>query len=129
MGRIIVQVEIFNPSDKSKYIKCSMFVDTGAASLILPSVWKDRLGTFSSIENVELILANNEVIKGEACGPVGIKIEGFRKIYNEVIFMEMDETKEGEYEPLLGYIILEQAQAAIDMLGHRLVHVKYIDCK
>jgi len=129
MGRIIVQVEIFNPSDKSKYIKCSMFVDTGAGSLILPSAWKSRLGTFSSMEKVELILANNEVIKGEACGPVGIKIEGFRKIYNEVIFMEMDETKEGEYEPLLGYIILEQAQAAIDMLGHRLVPVKYIDCK
>lgn len=32
-------------------------------------------------------------------------------------------------EPLLGYVILEQAQAAVDMLGHRLVPVRYIDMK
>ena len=43
--------------------------------------------------------------------------------------MEMEEAKDGEYEPLLGYIILEQAQAAVDMLSHRLGPVKYIDCK
>ena len=32
-------------------------------------------------------------------------------------------------EPLLGYVILEQAQAAVDMLGHRLVPVPYVDMK
>ena len=41
----------------------------------------------------------------------------------------MGSADEGEYEPLLGYVILEQAQAAVDMLGHRLVPVKYIDMK
>jgi len=35
----------------------------------------------------------------------------------------------GEYEPLIGYVILEQAQAAVDMLGHRLVPVKRMDLK
>ncbi len=129
MGRIIVQVEISNPSDDGKSMTCSMFVDTGAAGLILPSAWKRHLGEFVNIEPVELILANNEVITGEACGPVGIQIEGFRKIFNEVIFMEMEKAEKGNYEPLLGYVILEQAQVAIDMLGHRLVPVKYIDCK
>jgi hypothetical protein len=29
----------------------------------------------------------------------------------------------------LGYIVLEQCQAAVDMLGHRLVHVKKTDLK
>ena len=129
MGRIVAQVEISNPSNEGKTLKCSMFVDTGAAGLILPMVWRNRLGKFSSNEIVDLILANNEVVKGEACGPVGIKIEGFRKIYNEVIFMEMERAEDVEYEPLLGYVILEQAQIAVDMLGHRLVPVKYIDCK
>lgn len=33
------------------------------------------------------------------------------------------------YEPLVGYIVLEQAQAAVDMLGHRLIHVKKTDLK
>ena len=41
----------------------------------------------------------------------------------------MGSEDEGEYEPLLGYVILEQAQAAVDMLGYRLVPVKYIDMK
>lgn len=35
----------------------------------------------------------------------------------------------GEYEPLIGYIILEQSQAAVDMLGHRLIPIKHMDLK
>ncbi len=31
---------------------------------------------------------------------------------------------DGVYEPLIGYIVLAQSQAAVDMLGRRLVHVK-----
>ena len=76
-----------------------------------------------------MLLANNQEIRGFACGPAEIQIEGFRSIYNEAIFMEMDKSENGEYEPLLGYIILEQSQVALDMLGHRLVPVKYMDCK
>jgi hypothetical protein len=59
---------------------------------------------------------------------VEIKIEGFEPGYNEVLFLDM-EPVDGIYEPLIGYIILEQAQAAVDMLGHRLVHVKKADLK
>ena len=33
------------------------------------------------------------------------------------------------YEPIPGHIALEQAGAAVDMLGHRLVHVKRADLK
>jgi len=129
MGRIVTQVEITNPFNGEKKLTCSVFVDTGAAGLILPMEWDKRLGEFSSHEEVDLVLANNEIVKGKACGPAGIKIEGFRKIFNEVIFIEMEKTGEGEYEPLLGYVILEQSQVAVDMVGHRLVPVKYIDCK
>ena len=124
MGRIIVQVEISNPSDDGKTLTCSMFVDTGTSGLILPMAWKERLGKFLSSEVIDLVLANNEVLKGELCGPASIQIEGFRMHFNEVIFMEMESTEESEYQGLLGYIILEQAQAAVDMLGHRLVHVQ-----
>ena len=47
---------------------------------------------------------------------------------NEILFVDM-EPANGDYEPLIGYIILEQAQAAVDMLGHRLVPVKGMDLK
>jgi hypothetical protein len=39
------------------------------------------------------------------------------------------ESEDGVYEPLLGYIVLEQSAAAVDILGHRLIHVKRMDLK
>lgn len=38
-------------------------------------------------------------------------------------------SSDGVYEPLTGHIVLEQCQAAVDMLGHRLIHVKRMDLK
>ena len=35
----------------------------------------------------------------------------------------------GVYEPLVGSLPLEQSQAAVDMLGHRLVHARRVDLK
>jgi hypothetical protein len=55
-------------------------------------------------------------------------LEGFRQIFNEVAFVEMKPAN-GEYEPLIGYIVLEQSLAAVDMLGHRLVPIKHMDLK
>jgi hypothetical protein len=62
------------------------------------------------------------------CGPVRIEIEGFRTIYSEVLFIDMRPT-DGVYEPVLGYLPLEQSQAAVDMVGHRLVHARRVDLK
>lgn len=67
-------------------------------------------------------------MEGKICGPVRIQIEGFRPIYNEVLFVDMH-PEDGEYEPLIGYVILEQSQAAVDTLGHRLIPVKRMDLK
>ena len=126
MGRIIAQTRVTNLLDESKSLQCGMLVDTGAGALILPAAWKERLGEFPRTETVELLLANGEVVRGEACAPVEIEIEGFRPVVNEAVFVEA-ENENGE--PLLGYVILEQAQAAVDVLGHRLVPVRYIDMK
>ncbi len=105
MGRIVVQVKITNLFDEDKSIKCGMFVDTGAGALILPMTWKERLGNFKRSETVELQLANQDIVKGEACWPVEIKIEGFRPVSNEVVFVDMGSDEEKENEPLLGYVI------------------------
>jgi hypothetical protein len=72
--------------------------------------------------------SRNRESRGEVCGSIRIQIEGFRPIFNEVAFVEM-KPADGEYEPLIGHIILEQSQAAVDMLGHRLVSIKYMDLK
>ena len=36
---------------------------------------------------------------------------------------------DGEYEPLLGCIALEQSGVAVDMIGHGLLPVRYMDAK
>jgi hypothetical protein len=72
--------------------------------------------------------ATQETVEGEMCGPVRIQIEGFLSIYNEVLFLDM-QPDNGEYEPLIGSVILEKSQAAVGMLGHRLVPVKQMDLK
>jgi len=96
--------------------------------MTLPMAWRSKLGDIESIEEIELELANQSTTKGIICGPVKIQVEGFRPIYNEVLFVDMT-PENGTYEPLLGYIVLEQCQAGVDMLGHRLVHVKRMDLK
>ncbi len=126
LKRIIASVRIENVSDDSKSLSCNAFVDTEFSLMVLPSAWKDRLGDLESTGTVDV--ATQGRIRCELCGPVRIQIEGFRAIFNEVAFVEMNPA-DGEYEPLIGYIILEQSQAAVEMLGHRLVPIKHMDLK
>jgi predicted aspartyl protease len=128
MGRIVSSVKIENPADPNAKIRCDALVDTGASFMVLPNAWRDRLGKLDEIGKIELEIATQETVEGDVCGPVRIQIEGFRPIYNEVLFLDM-QPDNGEYEPLIGYVILEQSQAAVDMLGHRLVPVKRMDLK
>jgi predicted aspartyl protease len=128
MGRIVTSVTIKNASDATKSLRCDALVDTGASHMTLPSAWRERLGALEQIRTVELETATQDVIEGSICGPVRIEIEGFAPTFGEVLFVDMT-PRDGMYEPLVGYISLEQSQAAVDMLGHRLVHVKRMDLK
>ena len=103
-------------------------VDTGASHMVLPAAWRDRLGDLEQVATVALETATQDTVQGTICGPVRIEIEGFRPIFNEVLFLDMT-LADGEYEPLIGYVILEQSQAAVDMLGHRLIPVGRMDLK
>ena len=57
-----------------------------------------------------------------------IQVEGFRHTYAEVIFVDVA-PEDGVYEPLIGYLVLEQAQIAVDMIRHKLMPVKRLDLK
>ena len=128
MGRIVASVKIENTSDASKTLRCDALVDTGASFMVLPTAWKDRLGSLEAIREIEVETATQETVPREVCGPVRIQIEGFKPIFGEVLFVEMRPAN-GDYEPLIGYITLEQSQAGVDMLGHRLVPIKHMDLK
>jgi len=128
VGRIVTSVTIENATDASKALRCDALVDTGASFMVLPGAWRDRLGALKSSSEIQVETATQETVTAEVCGPVRIQIEGFRPIFNEVVFVDM-KPENGSFEPLIGYIVLEQSQASVDMLGHRLVPSKHIDLK
>ena len=116
MGRIVTRVTIENSLDPSKRIETDALVDIGAYMMILPSAWRDRLGELRKCDEVEIHLANKQTVMGTVCGPVLLQIPGFRQISSEVLFMDMHPAN-GEYEPLIGDITLEQSQAAVEWWG------------
>ena len=128
MGRIVVEVQIENGTDSTCRIHCDALVDTGAAYLTLPKAWQARLGQLTKLDTVEVETATQAVVSGDICGPVLLRMEHFRPVLTEVLFIDM-EPADGQYEPLIGYIPLEQAQAAVDLLGHRLVKISRVDLK
>jgi predicted aspartyl protease len=128
MGRIVASVWVGNQNDPSKKIRCDALVDTGASHVVLPTAWRDRLGDLEELTTLDFETAIGTPIRGVVCGPVRVQIEGFRPTFTEVAFVEM-EPQDGEYEPLIGYLALEQCGIAVDMLGHRLVPVKRLDLK
>ena len=128
MGRIIASVTIENAKDAEKNFRCDALVDTGASYLTLPMAWKDRLGKLDATRTVQCETATQEVVEAEVCGPVKIQIEGSPPIYSEVVFLEMRPSN-GIYDPLIGHLALQQSQAAVDMVSHRLIPVKYVDLK
>ena len=115
MGRILASVKIENLTDSEKNIRCDALVDTGTSFMVLPMAWRERLGDLHEIDKVNLELATQETVQGAICGPVKIQIEGFRPIYNEVIFVDM-KPEQGIYEPLIGYIIPTMAKVKFDGL-------------
>jgi hypothetical protein len=69
--------------------------------------FKERLGPLAVARPVALQKADHRVL---------------------VLFMDM-ELADGRYEPLLGYLTLEQCGIMVDMVGRRLANVPHLDLK
>lgn len=128
MSRIVTPVVIANALDPTKEIRCDALVDTGTSALVLPTAWADRLGALAPVRTVERETADQRIVSGEVRGPVKVQIEGFDAVFNEVVFIDM-QPQNGGYEPLIGYILLEQSRAAVDLVTHRLVTARRLDLK
>ncbi|MBX7218303.1 MAG: hypothetical protein K1Y36_00010 [Blastocatellia bacterium] len=128
MGRIVTAVRIENTTDPERTIRCNALVSTGTAHLVLPAAWRDQIGELNIVTSVDLEMPDGSTVRGDVYGPVRVTVDGFRPVYNEVVFLDMH-PENGIYEPLVGYLILEQCQAAVDMVGHRLLPVNRMDLK
>ena len=128
MGRIIVSASIENGLAPSFRIQSDALVDTRTAYLTLPAAWRERLGRLLRLDTVSVETATQAVVSGDICGPVLLRMGDFRPVLTEALFIEM-EPAESRYEPLIGTIPLEQAQAVVDMAGHRLAKFGRVDLK
>src|SRR2546427_38937 len=111
MSEIFSFVTVTSFADPTKTLKFQALIDTGASYLTLPNTWKDQLGELQLVNTVELETATQEKIEAEILGPVKIEVEGFRPVAGEVAFIEMTPAN-GNYEPLIGHFVLEQAGIA-----------------
>jgi hypothetical protein len=64
LKRIIVSVKVANVCDNSKSLSCNAFVDTEFSLMVLPAVWKDRLGNLESTRTIEFETANRVLYRG-----------------------------------------------------------------
>ena len=128
MGPIVVETTIENGADPNSKIVCDALVDAGAAYLTLPNAWRTRLGDLTTFATVEVETADQSVVSGDICGPLMLRFGGFRPVLAEALFIDMAPA-DGRYEALIGYIPLEQAQAVVDLAGHRLAKVDHVDLK
>ena len=123
MGRIVARASIENLQDSSSKMQVDLLVHTAAAYLTLPLAWKERLGNLRSFGTVRTQFADQKIGTAEVFGPVLLKINGFREINTEVLFLDMQPAENGGYEPLLGYIPLEQASTSSRKFFHFLDEV------
>ncbi len=122
MGRIIANLKLADTEGSQAPISVDALVDTGATYLTLPYAMKDRISGVRKKRDVVCSLASGSV-NGEIFAPVDVIINDFDVITTEVLCVPDCN------EVLLGYIPLEAANVAVDMLGHRLVKLNKIDLK
>lgn len=120
MGRIICQVTLRNPMDADHEITFDGLVDTRASHLVLPLDWRERLGKFRSEQQVALSLAS-DIIEGTLCGPVEVELEGFRPVFTEALFVDMQPGDRANTKPSSVTSSWKYIPVAVDMVGHRLV--------
>jgi len=128
MGRIVSPISIINPVHNECKVTLNALVDTGASALFLPDSYQSRLGEIEELEPTYCTFADGSRKLSKRFGPVKIQLDGFQSIYNEVIFLPPDE-QGNDIEALIGYIVLEQSRAGVDMVGHRLFKVDSYDLK
>jgi len=128
MGEVVVQVSVTNGRDPGRKKSFAALVDTGAYGLVLPLAWKEDLGDLELVASADLETADQRIVDADIYGPVWIQIDGFRRIIDEAIFVEMEPGPQG-YQPLVGCTVLEKSNVVVDVVTHRLVARKYYNLK
>lgn len=95
------------------------------SGLYCPSTNGLQLSCASALRALQSVHSGRLAVRHQASL---LRIARFRPILTEVLLIDR-QPENGAYEPLIDYIPLEQAQAVVDMVGHRLVKANRVDLK
>ncbi|MBM3273682.1 MAG: hypothetical protein FJZ00_00910, partial [Candidatus Sericytochromatia bacterium] len=68
------------------------------------------------------VLGDQRVFEADYYGPVRLDILGFEPVHCDAMFLDL-EPEGASHLPILGYIPLQSAGAAVDTLNHQLLKV------
>ncbi len=120
---IYCRIELLSVLNEKECFEFEALVDASATWLTLPAVWRDKFMSLAPGREAHFWRPENKIIVGEVCGPVEIRIEGFRRSFGEVMFVEL-QPKDGKLIPLVGSLQLELSQALLDRANQKLVPMK-----
>ena len=125
MGTIYAEIELINGGDlemarrniigeeEVKRMPVNMLVDTGAYNLCINETIQEQL-SLPFIEKRKAQLANGHVEEYDIVGPVVVKFKNRRTVCNAMVL-------QGDNEPLLGAIPLDDMDVLIHPLRHELI--------
>ena len=111
MGRVDVTVQISN-LDGSQTREVEAMVDTGSTYTFVPASMLRDLGVVPTRRS-RFRLANGGIVEYER-GEARVRLNGFA-VTTEIIFGDEDAA------PLLGVVVLEQLELAVDPVGGKLI--------
>lgn len=62
MGRIVANISICNFLEPDRKIECDALVDTGAAYMVLPKAWQNRLGKLNVIREIDCETTTGDLV-------------------------------------------------------------------
>ena len=125
MGNVYAEIELINGGDlemarrniigeeEVKRMPVNMLVDTGAYNLCINETIQEQL-SLPFIEKRKAQLANGHVEEYDIVGPVVVKFKNRRTVCNAMVL-------QGDNEPLLGAIPLDDMDVLIHPLRHELI--------
>lgn len=125
MGLVYADIELINADDLAlarrnivnkdevKSMHVNMLVDSGAYMMAINETLQEQL-QLPFIEKRKSVMANGSVEEHDVVGPIVVKFKNRRAVCNAVVL-------QGENEPLLGAIPMEEMDVLIHPLRNELI--------
>ena len=125
MGMVYAEFELINSGDlemvrrtlmdkdEVKRMHITMLVDSGAYMMAINETIQEQL-QLPFIEKRKSVMADGSIVEHEVVGPIVVKFKNRQAVCNAIVL-------QGDNEPLMGSIPLEEMDVLIDPLRQQLI--------